>query len=238
LNIETDPLGVACRDYLAGDKKAQIIVQSDMVEDDVLPVEYLFRSFNQMPELEKMALTLSTGKILDVGAGAGTHALYLQQSDKEVYANEISAEACNVMQQRGVKHILQHDFYTLPEDVKFDTILMLMNGIGIAQETANLSTFFAKVKLLLAPKGCLLVDSSDIRYLFEDEDGSLLINLNGDYYGEISYRMRYKNIQGKPFKWLFIDEELLKYYAEQNGFKMEKVADGHHYDYLSKLTLK
>ena len=238
MNIETDPMGAACRDYLAGDKKAQIIVLSDVVEDDVLPVEYLFRSFNQMPELEKMALTLSTGKILDVGAGAGTHALHLQQSNKQVYANEISAEACNVMQLRGVKNILQHDFYTQPEEDKYDTILMLMNGMGIAQDTANLKRFFAKIKSLLSPKGCLLVDSSDIKYLFEDEDGSLLINLNGDYYGEISYTMSYKNIQGKPFKWLFIDHELLKYYAEQNGFKMEKVADGHHYDYLSKLTLK
>lgn len=238
LNIENDPLGAACRDYLAGDKKAQIIVQSDVVEDVVLPVEYLFRSFNQMPELEKMALTLSRGKILDVGAGAGTHALHLQQSNKQVYANEISAAACNVMQQRGVKHILQQDFYTLPEQEKFDTILMLMNGIGIAQETANLNRFFDKIKSLLAPKGCLLVDSSDIRYLFEDEDGSLLINLNAEYYGEISYAMSYKDIKGKSFKWLFIDDELLKYYAEQNGLKMEKVADGHHYDYLSKLTVK
>lgn len=238
MNIETDPLGAACSDYLAGNKKAQIIVQSETVEDDVLPVEYLFRSFNQMPELEKIALTLSKGKILDVGAGAGTHALHLQQSNKLVYANEISNSACAVMQQRGVQNILQQDFYTLPENDKYDTILMLMNGIGIAEETANLNRFFTKIKSLLTPDGCLLVDSSDIRYLFEDEDGSLLIDLNSDYYGEISYKMKYKNIQGNAFKWLFIDQELLAFYAEENGFKMEKIADGQHYDYLAKLTLK
>jgi len=237
LNIETDPLGAACRDYLNGNKKAEIVVQSNIVEDDVLPVEYLFRSFNEMPDLEKKALTLSKGKILDVGAGAGSHALHLQQSNKVVYANEISSSACAVMQQRGVKNILEYDFYELPENEKYDTILMLMNGIGIAQQTANLEKFFGKIKSLLNVGGSLLIDSSDIRYLFEDDDGSLLINLNDKYYGEISYRMNYKDIKGKSFKWLFIDDESLKFYANKNGFKVEKIADGMHYDYLAKLTL-
>ncbi len=238
LNIETDPLGAACRDYLNGDKKAEIVVQSNIVEDDVLPVEYLFRSFNEMPDLEKKALTLSKGKILDVGAGAGSHALHLQQTNKEVYTNEISTSACAVMQQRGLKNILDQDFYSLPETEKYDTILMLMNGIGIAQEIGNLEKFFNKIKSLLSPGGCLLVDSSDIRYLFEDDDGSILINLNDDYYGEITYRMNYKNIKGKSFKWLFIDDESLKFHGDKNGFKMEKIADGMHFDYLAKLTLK
>ncbi len=232
-----DPLGAACLDYMLGEKEAQITVHSNIVEDDVLPVEYLFRGFKDMPDLEKKALTISKGRILDVGAGAGSHALYLQQNNKEVYANEISPAACDVMRQRGVKNIMQQDFYQLPDDKKYDTILMLMNGIGIAGDTGNLEHFFTKVKQLLNPGGCLIVDSSDIRYLFEEDDGSLLINLNDDYYGEISYQMEYKDVKGQSFKWLFIDDELLKFYAEQNGLKMEKVAEGMHYDYLAKLSL-
>ncbi|GAF03744.1 class I SAM-dependent methyltransferase [Saccharicrinis fermentans] len=238
MNIITDPLGNACLDFISGAKNAEITVESNIAEDDVLPVEYLFRSFNEMPDLEKKALTLSQGKILDVGAGAGSHALYLQQSNKEVFANEISHTACSVMHQRGVKNIIEQDFFELPETEKYDTILMLMNGIGIAQETAKLKTFFTKIKALLAPNGSLLIDSSDIRYLFEDDDGSILINLNGSYYGEITYKMHYKDIKGKSFKWLFIDDELLKFYAEKNGFKMEKIADGLHYDYLARLTIE
>ncbi len=238
MNSNNDPLGTACLDYLSGEKGAEIIVQSNIVEDDVLPVEYLFRPFTQMPDLEKKALTLSKGKILDVGAGAGSHALYLQQIKKEVYANELSEQACRVMQQRGVKNILFGDFFELSGDVQYDTILMLMNGVGIAGDIANLSTFFAQCKKLLAPGGCVMIDSSDIRYLFEEDDGSILINLNDDYYGEITYKMKYKDVEGKSFKWLFIDDELLRYYAEENGFVMEKIAEGHHYDYLAKLTLK
>lgn len=238
MKIETDPLGTACLDYFNGDKTAQITVQSNIVEDDILPVEYLFRSFNEMPDLEKAALTLSYGKILDVGAGVGSHALHLQQSNKEVFANEISPLACSVMKQRGIKNILAQDFFSIPPNQKFDTILMLMNGIGIVKETENFERFFCHVKSLLTPNGCLLIDSSDIRYLFEDDDGSILINLNDSYYGEITYRMNYKNMKGKSFKWLFIDDQLLRFYAEQNGFKMEKIADGLHYDYLAKLSLK
>ena len=123
-----DPLGIASRDFLNGIKNAEIIVESNIAEDDVLPVEYLFRPFVEMPELERKALTLSYGKILDVGAGVGSHALYLQQSGKDVDANEISANACEVMKQRGVKNIIHQDFYTLPEEIKYDTILMMMNG--------------------------------------------------------------------------------------------------------------
>ena len=238
MNKYLDPLGAACLDFMLGEKSAQITVQSNIVEDDVLPVEYLFRSFKDMPDLERKALTISRGKILDVGAGAGSHALYLQQSNKEVFANEISPAACDVMRKRGVKNILEQDFYLLPEDNKYDTILMLMNGIGIAGDTNNLEKFFDKVKRLLNPGGSLIVDSSDIRYLFEDDDGSILINLNDDYYGEISYRMIYKDVKGASFKWLFIDDELLNFYAEKSGLKMEKVADGLHYDYLAKLTVK
>ncbi len=238
LEIKNDPLGAACLDFINGVRDAKIIVESDIAEDDILPVEYLFRDFNQMPDLEKKALTLSFGKILDVGAGAGSHSLYLQTANKEVFANEISAAACTVMRQRGIKNILEQDFFTLSDEQKYDTILMLMNGIGIVGTTDRIDMFFDKVKKLLNPGGCLIVDSSDIRYLFEDDDGSLLINLNDNYYGEISYRMIYKETKGKTFDWLFIDDELLKFYADRNGFKVEKIEEGHHYDYLAKLTVK
>ncbi len=238
METKNDPLGAACLEYINGVTNTNIIVESDVAEDDVLPVNYLFRDFDSMPDLEKKALTLSYGKILDVGAGAGSHSLYLQNNNKEVYANEISPAASAVIQQRGIRNILNQDFFSLPNDIKYDTILMLMNGIGIVGTTERLGIFFEKVKQILAPNGCLLIDSSDLRYLFEEDDGSLLVNLNEAYYGEICYRMRYKNIRGKTFPWLFIDDELLKFYAERNGFLMEKIEDGPHYDYLAKLTVK
>ncbi len=114
---------------------------------------------------------------------------------------------------------------------------MLMNGSGIIGRLENMPLFFRKMKQLLRPDGCILMDSSDLRYLFEDEDGSFLIDLAGDYYGEIDFRMQYKDIQGDPFDWLYIDFQTLSAYAADNGFKAEMIKEGKHYDYLARLTV-
>lgn len=231
-----DIIGNACRDYLKKpDKNLSIEVWSNIAETDIIPVHYLFRPFKEMPALEQTALQQCRGKILDIGAGAGSHALWLQEQKLEVTALEISPAACAVMQQRGVKNILQEDFFALTEEDKYDTLLMLMNGIGIVGTTDRLKEFFNVARKLLKPGGQILVDSSDLRYLFLQDDGSILINLNDSYYGEVEYRMSYKGQKGRRFPWLFIDDQLLQYHAEKNGFRFERIAEGEHFDYLARL---
>ena len=120
---------------------------------------------------------------------------------------------------------------------KFDTILMLMNGSGIIGKLENMGAFFGKMKQLLNPGGCIYMDSSDLRYLFEDEDGSFLVDLAGGYYGEIDFQMQYKQVKGEPFDWLYVDFQTLSYYASENGFQAELVREGEHYDYLACLKM-
>ena len=207
-----------------------------MFDDDEIPVADLFRTFKDMPRLEQIALEMAQGRILDVGAGSGCHSLELLKMGKEAVAIDISPLSVNVMLERGVP-ACQVNFYDPSFDEKFDTVLMAMNGIGIVGRVEALSDFFMRTKQLLAPGGQLLLDSSDIRYVFENEDGSLDIDLAAGYYGEIDYTMRYKNIKGEPFDWLYIDFDTLSMYAEEHGFKCEKCIDGEHYDYLARLTL-
>jgi hypothetical protein len=114
---------------------------------------------------------------------------------------------------------------------------MLMNGTGIIGNLDNIGNFFARLKQILKPGGCLLIDSSDLRYLFEEEDGSLMIDLADDYYGQVDFQMQYKDDIGEPFDWLYLDFNTLAYYAEENGFKAEVIAEGEYYDYLAKLTV-
>ena len=121
-------------------------------------------------------------------------------------------------------------------DEKFDTILMLMNGTGIIGRLENMPAFFERLKSLLNENGSVLIDSSDLNYLYEEEDGSFMIDLAGEYYGLVDYQMKYKNILGEPFDWLYVDFETLSDYAEDNGFKAELVHEGEHYDYLARLT--
>ena len=179
---------------------------------------------------------MSEGRILDVGAGSGCHSLALQEMGKTVKAIDISPLSVEVMQKRGVKDACLENFFNEQFSGSFDTILMLMNGSGIVGKIANLPIFFNTLKRLLAPGGCVWMDSSDLRYLFEDEDGNLDIDIDDDYYGEVDFRMQYKNIRGDRFDWLYLDFQTLSLHAANNGFKAEKIREGEHYDYLAKIS--
>lgn len=238
LSADKDPMGAAIADYFKHRKADRLRVFSSQFDEDEIPVKDLFRTEKQMPVLERAALSLATGKILDVGAGSGCHSLALQDAGKEVHAIDISPLSIEVMQQRGVRHATLTNLFDEHFCDAYDTILMLMNGSGIIGKLENLPVFFKRMKQVLRPGGCILMDSSDLRYLFEEEDGSFVIDLAGDYYGEIDFRMQYKDIQGEPFDWLYIDFQTLSLYAAENGFKTELIKEGKHYDYLAKLTLK
>ena len=237
LTPNKDPMGSAIADYFAKGKSAKLRVLSSQFEEDEIPTEQLFRTYDEMPELEQEALQLAKGRILDCGAGSGCHALALQEMGKDVEAIDISPLSVEVMKKRGVKEAYCVNLFDENYLQKFDTILMLMNGSGIIGKLENMGAFFTKMKQLLNPTGCIYMDSSDLRYLFEDEDGSFLIDLAGGYYGEIDFRMQYKQIKGEPFDWLYVDFQTLSYYANENGFKAEMVKEGEHYDYLACLKM-
>lgn len=235
LTPDKDPMGAAIADYYANGKATKLRVFSSMFDEDEIPVKQLFRNFDEMPEAEREALRISTGKILDVGAGSGCHSLALQEMGKEVKAIDISPLSIETMQKRGVKDVALQNFFSQQFTGSFDTILLLMNGSGIVGRIANLSIFFQTIKKLLAPGGCVLMDSSDLRYLFEDEEGNLDIDPEDDYYGEVDFRMQYKNIKGDSFDWLYIDFQTLSLHAANNGFKAEMIKEGEHFDYLAKI---
>lgn len=238
LTSDKDPMGAAIADYFAIGKAAKLRVFSSQFDEDEIPVSQLFRTYDEMPILEQKALQLAEGEILDCGAGSGCHALALQEMNKKVTAIDISPLSIEVMQKRGVKQVFHINLFDENYLEKFDTILMLMNGSGIIGKLERMPIFFQKMKQLLNPNGCIYMDSSDLRYLFEDEDGSFLIDLAGDYYGEIDYRMQYKQVKGETFDWLYIDFQTLFHYAAENGFTAELIAEGEHYDYLACLRMK
>ncbi|GGK70899.1 hypothetical protein GCM10011405_18910 [Rufibacter glacialis] len=229
-------MGAAIKAYWEGNKKASITVYSDQMEADELPAAYLFREFAEMPEREQLALNLATGRVLDVGAGAGSHALALQARGVEVTALEISERATQVQKARGVKNVLPGDFFTLPP-APHDTLLLLMNGIGLAGTLEGLPDFLATCKKWLAPGGQILLESSDILYLYEEEDGSVLLDLNGAYYGELTYLMEFGQERSEPFPWLFINFDLLQEYAQEAGFNAELLLQEEDDHYIARLTL-
>lgn len=236
-NKEKDPMGRAIFDYHTTGKAAKLRVLSSMFYEDEIPVHTLFRKFEEMPIQEKQAIELCRGRVLDAGAGSGCHSALLMERGLEVVAIDISELSVEVMRERGIDARVIN-FFDERFTEKFDTILLAMNGIGIVGKVERLGEFFRAAKRLLAPGGQILLDSSDIKYVFMDDDGSMEIDLAAGYYGEVDYKMRYKNITGEPFDWLYIDFETLAMYAEEHGFHCEKCIDGEHYDYLACITDK
>lgn len=234
MNSKTDPMGRAIADYWKTKKADRLRVFSPMFEEDEIPVTTLFRSDDDMPAIERKALDMARGKTLDVGAGSGCHSLVLQQRGVDVTAIDISPLSVETMKERGVKKVLEQDFFTL--EGQYDTILMLMNGIGIVGTLERLPEFFRHLDKILAPGGQVLCDSSDICYVYETEDDIIELPDDMDYYGELSYRMQYKDTIGEPFPWLYIDADTLREQAASNGYAVEVAAEGDHYDYLARIT--
>lgn len=229
-----DLLGQAILDYQIQKTPVFVNTCTNITDWDELEIAYFFRAYKAMPKLEQNALDKCTGKVLDVGCGAGSHALYLQQKGVDVTAIDISAHAVETAKKRGVKQVFQLDLMTVSE--KFDTILLLMNGTGIFQTLAQTSAYLQKLKLLLNPGGQILIDSSDLIYLFdEDEDGSKWIPYDGKYYGELNFTLQYKN-QEESFPWLYLDFNTLQRACLANELSCELIVEGENYDYLARIT--
>ncbi len=232
-----DPMGAAIRDYHLRDKAARLRVMSSMFDEDEMPVDHLFRTFDDMPHLEQKALNMAYGKVLDIGAGAGCHALALQERGMDVKAIDISPLSCEVMKERGIKDVECMNLFCKQLQGKYDTLLLLMNGTGIAGKLSQLPALLNRLKELLSEEGQILIDSSDLKYIYENEDGSMDIDLNAQYYGEVDYQMQYRDIKGEPFDWLYTDPMLLASVSKQCGLQCQIMEQGEHYDYLAKLTL-
>lgn len=228
-----DIFGKALLDYQTGDFTENLITATNISDEDELPLAYLFRDFDDMPNLEQKALEVSKGNILDVGCGAGSHALYLQNKGFSVKAIDISRRAVEVCKLRGINKAEQKSI--LKETETFDTILLLMNGTGIFQELKQTQKYLKHLKSLLKPNGQILIDSSDIKYMYEDDDGGFWMDLNAEYYGELDYYLSYKGETEKPMKWLYLDFETLSQECKKAGLTCEKIMDGEHFDYLARL---
>jgi len=236
MNSNMDPMGRAIADYFKTKKASKLRVFSPMFEEDEIPLTTLFRSYESMPAIERKALDIAKGRVLDVGAGAGCHSLVLQEKGLDVTAIDISPLSVETLKERGVKKVFEQDFFTL--EGQYDTILMLMNGIGIVGTLERLPEFFKQLDKILVPGGQLLCDSSDISYVFETDDGIIELPEEMTYYGEHSFQMQYKDTIGEPFDWLYIDADTLSEKAGRNGYAVEVMMEGEHYDYLARITKK
>ena len=226
-----DVFGEALKDQFSKPPSETLWVHNSYDEPEEMPVDIYFREESEMPDLELKALELCKGKVLDVGAGVGSHALILQRRGFDVTGMDISASAVQIMKQRGLKKAFEGNILKY-KDEQFDTLLFMMNGIGLTGTLGGLTSFLKDVKSLLNPGGQLIFDSSDLAYLYHE----IAFPIQG-YYGEVSFRYEYKSVKGSWFKWIYVDQKTLKSLAEKQGWIVEIVFEDDQDQYLAMLSL-
>jgi SAM-dependent methyltransferase len=229
------PLGCALLDYHQGATSATFLVSSSLWEDEETPVADYYRPLGKpLPEIDRRALALCRGRVLDLGAGAGRHALELQSKGLEVTALDISPQAIEVMRARGVVDARRGDLFTFAE--AYDTVLLLMHGVGVVGTLAGLRRFFDRLPALLAAGGQVLFDSADLSgELRESGINEARLHDHETYFGEVRFRLRYRDLAGPEYPWLFVDPHTLEQRARAAGFATEVVARGERGGYLARL---
>lgn len=232
MNPWEDLQGQAIFDYWKKKhKKGYLKLHNSYGVPEKMYLDSFFRGWDELPEVEEVAMEVCEGSILDIGAGAGRHALILQEMGKEVSAIEVSPLCAEVMRQRGVKNVIEGDIF-IYKDQKFDTLLMLMNGIGLVGTLEKLEEFMILMKGLISPDGQWVFDSSDITYLYSDTE------LPTDkYFGEIEYQYEYNKLKGPWFKWLYVDKTTLTNMAIKTGWEIQIIYENDQDEFLARLTL-
>lgn len=231
-DMDKQPHEQALLDYMNQGQNEPLWLHTSYGTKEEMPVEVFFRDSEQMPELELMALDFCEGDILDVGAGCGSHSLLLQQREQEVTALEVSPVCLQLMKQRGVKQTLEQDIFELKNE-QYDTLLFLMNGIGLAGTVERLRQLLLHLKKVTAPNGQLIFDSSNINYLYEND----ILKPEDRYYGEISYQYEYRGQKGEWFDWLYIDLKTLGELADETGWTLQVLFEDDYDQYLVRLLL-
>lgn len=200
-----------------------------------IETEEYFTLEGRLAELDGLALDRCRGRVLDVGAGAGRHALALEARGLEVVAIDVSPIAVSLCRMRGVRGARVGDVMRLDSaDAfgRFDTLLFGMQTIGVAGGVETLGRLLERLKCLLAPGAELLVDSSELREAWDGDAADSTPNR-----GEIVLSTRYRGWRGEPFPWLYLAEPDLRGVAERAGFEMETLARVEGGEFLAALRL-
>lgn len=227
-----DPYGIALKEFVEDNESPPLFLHNSYGEAEEMPLWYFFREYDEMPDLEKMALSICEGHVLDIGAGTGCHAICLQQMGYEVTAIDTSAAAVEIMNASKVKDAKVIDYFQMEGD-QFDTLICLMNGIGFIGKKDRLKDFLSQADKLLKPDGQIVIDSSDVKYLYEGEE------LPTDkYYGEVGFQYEYKGQKGEWFDWVYFDKDTLTLEADALGWYVYFLHSDENGQYLARLIRK
>jgi len=225
-----EPMGRAFLSYLDGNRQ-EVIVNKSVFGSYEVPVSIYFRDVDELPEAERYALELCRGTILDIGGGSGCHSLILKEDGADVTAMDISPLNVEAMKRQGLQKVIRADIFDY-QDQKFDTLLMLMNGIRLAGDLPGLERFLLHAHKLIRPGGQIIFDSTDMSVEIPD---AAIKNKEEDYFGTVRYTMQWRKLEGRPFKWLYVAPVPLRMACKKTGWEMQIVFEDQDGHFLARL---
>lgn len=232
-DIKRDPIGMAIADFYRSGKDLPIEVFINGKQDAPMMPSLFFRTYSKMKGYERLALRMCKGSVLDIGAAAGCHSLILQKRNLDVTSLEISPLACAVLTARGVRRVVNENIFDV-KGIEFNTILMLMNGLGMAGSEEGTAKLLRHLKRMLAHKGMILGDSTDI--LYNTMDVNKAFDEKENYYGQVEFRLKYDGVEADPFQWIYLDPALLSELCDKVGLQCQILHRDENFHYLAKIT--
>lgn len=215
---KSDLFGQAVYDTYLGSRE----VFSFKLRGEVYPynIEKYLRDENHLNNSELSQIDMAYGNILDVGCGTGNYLPKLDQKGN-VIGIDISEKILEVAKLMGRKNCILADIFEYQPKIKFDTITMFGNNLGMAGS-------IEKTRVLLERMGSILKDDGQILLILSRRSGDLDYIIN-------DLTPVYKGITGTTFAWVSYNKDYLKRLCQECGWNMHVLNANKHY-YSAKLT--
>ena len=228
LTEEKDAFGHCLYDHQKGQETYQIVERDDG-HIDVVPADRYFAEFEDWPKHQREAMEYVEGRVLDIGCGAGKHALYLQNQDYQVTGIDISPLAVEVSEKRGLKDARIMDIKKVDEHFDdIDTVLMLGNNFGLFGGKDRAELLLKKLKNATSEDCTIIAESMDPHetekdYHLEYHKKNLQ---KGRLPGRLVIRSRNKKYATPWFDYLLVSQKEMREVLENTDWDVKKTIDG------------
>jgi len=227
---KSDVFGEALYGYLNGDSSTYSIIWRNNTHIDDIDTSVFFNSYLGWEDYEKNILLKNIkGKVLDIGAGAGRHALFLQKKGFDVQAIDNSPGAVQIMKIRGVKNVQLADMRDLPfPGNSFNSVLIMFSDLGIAGSIKDTKQLLKNLYKMTTEKGRIILA---LRDPFSLRQSQYFIPHNHKRKGakivdKLRIRIKYNSSIGDWFYLLMASPKELKGLIKKTGWTVSQIEKG------------
>lgn len=228
--------------YYSREATAEIIERDDLYIDTGSDAGTYFSEYRQWSPLEKRAVKLAKGRVLDVGCGAGRHALYLQEKGSDVTGIDNSPGAIKVCKLRGLKKAMVRPIDEIDKFKvnSFDTIQMFGNNFGLFGNRKNARKILKKMARITSPEARIIAETLN-PYKTDNSFHLPYLRANrrrGRMGGQIKMRVRFGKTIGEWFDYLFVSPVEMQEIIGDSDWQIEEFLDAQEANYIAVIKKK